>query len=188
MKLLTGLAAAGFLAFAPPALAAGPAPAPASAASPAVEPERLALANQLLDTMHVEKMMKDVSAGMLKSMQLGDDTDAAQQLRASLQVGFEAITPDMRRTMAVVYAETFTAQELRDVTAFYGSPSGQSMLAKMPQATSRAIGQIWPLMPKMVDAMQADFCSHAKCGERESKMFDTMRAVYARMGRQANSN
>jgi hypothetical protein len=184
MRYFALLAATAFIACAPPALAAGAGAASAAGESSAVDPERLALATQLLDSMHLERLLNGVLEGMLKSMPMGDDADKANRLRSSMEVGFRAIMPDIKHAQSAVYARVFTAQELRDATAFYSSPSGQSFLAKAPEAATQGIATMWPLMPKMVDAMQADYCSHVKCGQPEEKMFAEMREAYAKMGAQ----
>jgi uncharacterized protein len=45
--------------------------------------------------------------------------------------------------VAAVYARNFTADELRQVTAFYRTPVGQKMLEKLPAITqeSMTVGQ-----------------------------------------------
>ena len=38
----------------------------------------------------------------------------------------------MAELFAQVYVRNFSVAELRDITAFYGTPTGQALLAKMP--------------------------------------------------------
>jgi hypothetical protein len=48
-----------------------------------------------------------------------------------------SIIHDMRPHMEAIYAETLTEPEIDAMLAFYGSPAGQSILAKMPVVMSR---------------------------------------------------
>lgn len=52
-----------------------------------------------------------------------------------------------------VYAETFTQQEIDDMLAFYATPSGQSMIEKMPVVMKKSMAltqsHIAPLMQRM---------------------------------------
>lgn len=41
--------------------------------------------------------------------------------------------PTMKERMLAVYTRTFTLEELKDMAAFYRTPTGQSIMEKMPQ-------------------------------------------------------
>ena len=44
---------------------------------------------------------------------------------------------DLEGKMIALYAETFSEQEIRDLTAFYRTPLGRKALEKMPELTRR---------------------------------------------------
>jgi hypothetical protein len=64
------------------------------------------------------------------------------------------LVDDMIAEMVPLYAETYTLDEIRQLTAFYASPLGQKMQANMPALMSRSmeISQR-VMMPRMQKAM-----------------------------------
>jgi hypothetical protein len=46
---------------------------------------------------------------------------------------------DLTDAFAVIYARNFTAQELRDITAFYRTPTGVKLLEKTPVITQESL-------------------------------------------------
>jgi hypothetical protein len=75
----------------------------------------------------------------LKPALTQDRPEIEQDYDAMLPMIADAFTPyytSMIDGIATVYANNFTAAELRDIEAFYRQPIGQKMLEKMP-----AIGQ-----------------------------------------------
>jgi len=64
------------------------------------------------------------------------------------------LVDDMLAEMVPLYAETYTLDEIRQMTAFYTSPVGQKMLANMPALMSRSfeISQR-VMMPRLQKAM-----------------------------------
>jgi len=49
------------------------------------------------------------------------------------------LVDDMLAEMVPLYAETYTLDEIRQLSAFYASPLGQKMLANMPTLMSRSM-------------------------------------------------
>jgi len=95
------------------------------------------------------------------------------QNRPAVEKDFDAILPiildtanagmiDLVDAMAAVYAITFTPAELRDITAFYKTPTGQKIVEKTPALAqqSMAAGQAWgrsmatDLQAKMVNELR----------------------------------
>ena len=70
------------------------------------------------------------------------DIDA---LMPTLMEGMMARSDEFIELVATVYARNFTADELRQVTAFYRGPAGQKFLEKMPVVTQESMvaGQKW---------------------------------------------
>jgi hypothetical protein len=145
-----------------------------------VDPERLALAKQLLESMHAETMLQGMMRQLFASMPMvggGSPKQSAElhQMNESMGAALATIMPDMVHAQAVVYAQTFSAQELKDAITFYSSPSGRALMAKLPEVTQRMMPAIWPLMPKLVDAWATDYCTHVKCDEAHRQMFAAIR-------------
>jgi hypothetical protein len=109
-----------------------------------------------------------------------DQKERAQQLFASIMTGVEQSMPDLMDKMTVVYAKTFTAQEMRDVIAFYHSPSGRSMMTKLPTIMQEVMPMSMSIMPKIVNAAEADYCSHRTCDDADHTIFASMRAAYVK--------
>jgi uncharacterized protein len=184
------LAALGLLVSSAPALAqTAPAPAPApaaeAAAPEAVDPERLALAREMMQVLDFKSMMHNMFTGMANSMRLPDSAtpdqrERARQRFASMGAGMAAVTPELTEAVATLYAKTFTAQEMRDSLTFYRSASGQAMLTKLPAAMQHVMPLVMGLMPKIVAAAKADYCSHRTCDKADEAMFDRMEHAYGK--------
>jgi hypothetical protein len=73
----------------------------------------------------------------------------------------QELMDEMVNVSVEVYARHFTAAELREITAFYRSPVGTKLLAKMPelqQESMRASQRvILPRVMKIADQWIADF-------------------------------
>jgi hypothetical protein len=183
---LAWLAAAGLLVAGAPALAQDvPPAAPAAAAQAPVDPERLALAREMMQIFDVKSAMHTMFGGMAKAIRLPDTAtqdqrDRVKQLYASMGVAMEASMPALMDKIAVLYAQTFTVQEMRDTLAFYQSPSGKSMMSKLPTVMSNIVPLTIGLMPEIAVAMKADYCSHRTCDKTDEVMFAGMAHAYAR--------
>lgn len=182
----TWLAAAGLLAFASPVLAQqAPAPQPAAAASAQqpIDPERLAMAHQLMDSLDMKSMFHGALAGMSNAVKVPETASPEQkariqQLIASMQVGNEAIFPKMMDRFAELYARNLTTQEMRDTLAFYNSPSGKSVLHKLPALMSQAMPTVFELMPDALVVAKKDYCGHRTCDATDEAMFAAISKAY----------
>jgi hypothetical protein len=114
------------------ALAATHGQAHASAA-PTIDPERLALAQQLITETDLAAQLRQA---FIDKMALPiDDKDPNSARRAQAFAGaVEDVGPELNARAARAYAETFTAAELRDLVAFGATPEGHGVLAKTPEA------------------------------------------------------
>ena len=54
-----------------------------------------------------------------------------------------------------LYAETFTAEEMKDLIAFYKSPTGQAFTRKQPELTRRTVEMSQKLMMQIMPKIQA---------------------------------
>jgi hypothetical protein len=65
-----------------------------------------------------------------------------------------SLVDDMLAEMVPLYADTYTLDEIRQLSAFYASPLGQKMLANMPKLMTRSMEisnrVMMPRMQKMM--------------------------------------
>jgi len=123
----------------PPAARAEP------AASPAVAPSasRLRTATQLLELVHVDRSTSQALDVVLK-LQLRQQPKLEpyeDTLRAFMQkyMSWESLKGDYAR----IYAEAFNEEELRQMIAFYRTPTGQKAIRMIPELMAKgvALGQ-----------------------------------------------
>ena len=162
------------VAVAAPALAQEPTPAP-------VDPDRLAAARAVFEATHAERMLKGMLGNVMKSMPPAAAADPAadakaRQMMASMSAGFDATLPRLVDAEVEAYARTFTLREMQDLAAFYGSPSGQAMLVKMPQLMQQLTPMVVRFLPGMFAATEADFCAHVTCTDADRTVFRRMEA------------
>lgn len=182
--IVTSLALIG----APAAFAQAPAaPAAAPVTAAAVDPAALAAAKELFASMNYRAIMvqtmAQMSQGLASSVRSGAeaaiaaDTKASpeqkQKARAKLEAELPKVIASMQEVMndpalvdeilaetVPLYARTFSADELKQITAFYRTPVGAKMLSTMPQLMGEGmqIGQqivgrrIGPMMQKLQQA------------------------------------
>jgi hypothetical protein len=107
----------------------------------APSPEALAAAKELLETMHLDQQFKAIVPSLFKNLKGG-----IVQGRADVERQYDALTPvmieafnqrvsEMADAAAIVYARTFTVEELHTLTEFYKTSAGQKMLQKFPVLT-----------------------------------------------------
>jgi len=131
-----------------------------SAATRPADPEKMAAAEELVSLMNPEQMTQQaiaisrplleaaigrvVEQGVSKTF---DRTLIASDIRSLQRELVDRIAVHFReqfRSMLIgVYSELFTAQELRDITAFYRTPSGRALIGKQQEigSKSNAAGQ-----------------------------------------------
>jgi hypothetical protein len=175
-KPLAALASAIVLCCAP---AFSQAAAPVASADPAV----VAATKDMLAALKVREMMTNMMASMEQQMpsqarammtaaingnpnlspqqkaeELKKVDQSAQAAAAQAHALFSdpTLVDDMIAEMVPLYAETYTLDEIRQLTAFYASPLGQKMQARMPELMNRSL-QISQrvMMPRIQKAMAA---------------------------------
>lgn len=122
---------------------------PARAQAPAPSPDALAAAKELVITMRASDQLKTLFPLILQQLK-----PAITQGRPEAEKDYDATMPqilaaanermgEFAGAIAVVYAQHFTAAELRQIGDFYKGPVGQKFLANMPQIMqdSMAVGQ-----------------------------------------------
>jgi hypothetical protein len=109
---------------------------PAGAQSPVSDSE--IAARELITTMKLSDQFSLMLPMVFKAMK-----PAIVQNRPDVDRDFEALLPVLQQKMTarvnelmeavvVIYANNFSAQELRDLTVFYKTPAGQKFLQKTP--------------------------------------------------------
>jgi len=180
-------------AFSAAALSALALTSPAVAQSePAPSPAALAQARQVIQTMHTEKMYEQVFAAMEPSMvaAIGKNlpADKQQRVQAAERALFEqmqAMAPKLSDEMAVIYATDFTEQELADMNRFYASPTGQSVIDKMPRVSQQLVPFMMAQMPAILARVYDKSCEQAACtAEQRAAMAKAIDAMKARAAAQ----
>jgi len=121
----------------------------AGAQSPAPSPEAMTAARELIVTMRAAEYFKTIMPALMRNLkpaivqnrpQIERDYDALVPL---LLEGMDARVNEIIDEVAALYARTFTAEELREVVAFYRGPTGQKFVQRLPLITqeSMIIGQ-----------------------------------------------
>jgi hypothetical protein len=112
------------------------------------DPERIAAAKQMMDVVGVSKQLDGMIKVMGESFRkgVGDFAGAGAAERAGNQFDrymsqLLSYREAMLEDVAVIYAQRFTSDELKAVTAFYRSPAGQKFIQAMPELI-QASGQI----------------------------------------------
>lgn len=131
MRLMT-LAAAVFFAVALTC------PASAEDTSPATDPARLAAARDLMDVTRVTNQLDGMIEAMTQGFAKGakaDSSEAGKKVSEEFQAAmkkFLSYKEDMLRDFAGLYAETFTADEMKQVADFYRSGTGAKFVQLAP--------------------------------------------------------
>jgi|HubBroStandDraft_3_1064219.scaffolds.fasta_scaffold199784_2 hypothetical protein len=122
---------------------------PPASSTPAPPAENLAAAHELIQAMKVTDQMKALLPIIEQSMKA-----AIVQNRPEVEKRYDALMPlfvqaanarmnEFSNQIAEIYAQTFSADEIRQIAAFYQTPTGQKLIAS--QATlareTLALGQ-----------------------------------------------
>jgi hypothetical protein len=108
-------------------------------------------ARELVTVMRTTDQMKQVLPRIMQALR-----PAVIQGRADMEHDFDIVMPillegmsarlgELTDEMAATYSRNFTADEMRQMTAFYRSPVGQKFLEKMPAIMQEGLtqGQAW---------------------------------------------
>ncbi len=132
-------------------------PAPPPAAEAPVDPQQLALAKHLmsltLGQMNFGAIMRSMTASMMDALHRQNpnmDPVVLQHVQTAMDKAVSDITPELMDDIARSYARHLNRKEMEDSIAFYESPSGQSILHKMPEV----LQDLGPMMVKYVPRMQ----------------------------------
>src|SRR5262249_26893690 len=126
----------------------GPAPAQTAAVPPQ---EALAAARELVLVVRATDQVKQILPSIVQAVR-----PASVQGRPQVEKDFDAFVPalvdnmnarmtELAELIALVYARNFTAEEMREMMAFYRTSLGQKLLQKMPVIAQESMtaGQTW---------------------------------------------
>jgi hypothetical protein len=131
----------------------------------AAQPADLAQVQRMMEKIHFGEMLKKVLDGQ-RAAQLAairqslekrgmpqDQIDAivAKQTQMLNRMWANVDMQDVQKSMAQIYSEEFTADQLEGISEFYDTPAGQATLAKAPEIQSKIMQAI---MPKLIAAQQ----------------------------------
>jgi len=143
-------------------------------AANAQDQSRQALAEELMNLMNTRQNI-ETSLGMFKQMlaqQMAkmqppartpeEAAKAAEPVEKIMDMITKELSWDkMKEQYINLYSETFTEPELKDIIAFYKSPSGQAFIKKQPEImkrsmelTSQMVSRIMPKIQEMTKGME----------------------------------
>jgi hypothetical protein len=111
---------------------------PAFAQSPANDPERIAAARDLMEVTGVTRQMDGMIGAMTEGFKRGmkaDSSDAGKKISDEFEASmkkFLSYKEEMLRDFAALYAENFSADEMKQVADFYRSGTGAKFIQMTP--------------------------------------------------------
>jgi len=162
MRILVALVVA-CLGVAAPTFAQSP-----GTATPAQSKPSEASVRHLLDVMQVRQIAQTMSAQMDSMFDsMVNKQLEGQNITPEQQKQIDARRSAMRDTMKdllswdsleslylKVYGETFSQQEIDGMTAFYASPAGQAVIAKMPLAVKNSMAEMQQRVRDIIPKIQ----------------------------------
>jgi hypothetical protein len=130
-------------------------------AARAQDAEALQAANELASIIAkdaVNQISRELSAGFWPNLEnaLKSKVDDAtlSELRAEFDRRLAQFGADAMKDAPAVYAKNFTAQELRDITAFYRTPTGAKALQTMPKVMIEYLSGVRPKVQEFQQGMR----------------------------------
>jgi uncharacterized protein len=107
-------------------------------AKPVVDAARVAAARDLMEVTGVTKQLDGMMDAMKQGFAKGakaDSSDAGKKMSEGFDAAmskFKGYQEDMLKDFAALYAETFTAEEMKTVADFYRSGTGAKFISLTP--------------------------------------------------------
>jgi hypothetical protein len=125
-------------------------------------PQALKVAQELTDLINGDTV-KEMSGALVGQMwpsvaaQLAGKVDNAtlDELRAEVERSASTLSIDMMKNAPAVYARNFSLQELRDILAFYKTPTGAKALHVIPKVMAEIGTALAPRMPEFQKGLSA---------------------------------
>ncbi len=150
-----------------------------------VDGQRLALAQQVYDITGAPALRaqaRSLTAGLsvqLATAMSARDPAHAQAMVAAVSDGLTSITPQLQAEAVSRITRDFTADQLKEMLAFYSSPTGRLAARRMPQILQQTVGSVLTYLPQMMTGIEDSYCSRVKCTRAEKKAFDDVAARMA---------
>lgn len=130
----------------------------------------LAMVRRMMDKLHFAQMLQKIIEGQqaaqfaairqsLKSRGMSDekiDAIIAKQTQMADRLWANVSMQDLQDTMAQIYSEEFTQDQLDGISAFYDSPAGQASIEKAPDIQAKIMQAIMPKLLAAQQQMQAE--------------------------------
>ena len=134
----------------------------------APDPERLRLARQIFEAQGGLANMTAVIKGAMASMAQSaapqpGDTDFQKAVMTASNAAMIRMLPRLLDDMATVYANNFDETELKGILAFYQTPTGKALVAKLPQVGAQTAGAMGKMMPAMQLSVLESVCASMTC-------------------------
>lgn len=150
---------------------AAPQPMPQSNAKPAPTAKAQVCTHRYVEALNMEATMKASSAAMLDAMKgmTSPLTDPKEKARFDAMMGrvmtevMDDLTPKIVADMIPAMTEVFDETEICAMADFYGTPTGQSIIAKMPALMSVSMQSVSKYMPELQQRMMRAFCRELDC-------------------------
>jgi hypothetical protein len=136
-----------------------------TAAAPS--PEAVAAAHELMTVMKPADQFKAILPVLIQNLK-----QAVVQGRPEVEKRYDAMMPmfnesaqkrvnELVDTIAAIYASNFTADELRDLTTFYRTPTGQKFLARQAAIAQQSMAAGQQLGRAVMSDVQQQMNGHA---------------------------
>lgn len=137
------------------------APLRAEDTATAVDPARLAAARDLLEVTGVTRQMDGMVDAMSRGFAKGanaENSEAGKKLSGEFDASMKKLLgykDQMISDFAVLYAQTFTAEEMKTVADFYRSGAGAKFIAMTPELMQKGAAIGMKYSEKIAKEMQA---------------------------------
>ncbi|MGB4866445.1 MAG: DUF2059 domain-containing protein [Hyphomicrobium sp.] len=136
--------------------------AAAVATTTTVDPERLAAARDMLEVTGVTRQLDGMMDAMKKGFASGaeaETSESGKRLSAEFDSSmkkFMDYKQDMLKDFEVLYAETFTAEEMKTIADFYRSGTGAKFISLTPELMQKGSVIGMKYSQKVIESIKAD--------------------------------
>ncbi len=140
-----------------------------------VTEKSLDCAGRYIKALDMEKMMLALMNGMIPAVMA--QAPASEQVDATIMAkvleaineGVVAVLPQMLEEMTPALAAHFTEAEVCAMADFYDSPTGRSIIAKMPAYTQETSAVSAKFIPLLQEEMLTRLCQKIDCDAPSAK-------------------
>ncbi|WP_292655216.1 DUF2059 domain-containing protein [Nitratifractor sp.] len=154
------------------ALMAGPKTAPATAKTPKLKPLTPELEKAAYALFDVLKMKEGIRSALDRSLEIQIKRQPAMAPYEDIYKNFfhkYTKWDEMKKDLAKLYAQAFTAQEMQELTKFYSTKIGQKSLTVLPRLTQLSMMLAQQRIAKHADELKKAVAQKAKELEAKAK-------------------